>query len=62
MTKLTINNIEESLIDGLDFTKEQRKQIHCYLCNALESGLTLKELNEKCWEDSDAIFQEIFGS
>lgn len=48
MKKLTINNIEESLIDGLDFTKEQRKQIHCYLCNALENGLTLKELNEKC--------------
>lgn len=61
MTKFTINKIEESLIDGLNYTKEQREQIHNYLCNELKNGLSLKELNEKCWEDSDAIFQEIFG-
>jgi len=61
MKELTIATIENSLIEGLEYNEEQRKQIHDYLCNMCEH-MTLKEINEKCWEDSDAIFQEIFGS
>lgn len=61
MKELTITTIENSLIEGLEYNKEQRKQIHDYLCN-ISKHMTLKEINEKCWEDSDAIFQEIFGS
>lgn len=61
MTELTIATIENSLIEGLEYNEEQRKQIHDYLCNMREY-MTLEEINEKCWEDSDAIFQEIFGS
>lgn len=61
MKELTIATIENSLIEGLEYNEEQRKQIHDYLCNMCER-MTLEEINEKCWEDSDTIFQEIFGS
>jgi hypothetical protein len=42
-----IENFEE-VITGLEFIM-------------VDERLTIKELREQCWEDSDKIFQKIYG-
>lgn len=57
----TIEQIEKELTDDLEYTKEQHQEIINYLNGLQKQGKSLKEIREMCWEDSNAIFQEIFG-
>lgn len=61
MNKITIEQIKKELTDGLKYTEEQHQEITNYLNGLQEKGKSLKEIREMCWEDSNAIFQEIFG-
>lgn len=59
--KITIEQIEKELTDGLEYTEEQHQEIMNYLNGLREQGQSLKRIREMCWEDSNAIFQKIFG-
>lgn len=59
--EITIEQIERELTDDLEYTEEQHREITNYLNGLREKGKSLKEIREMCWEDSNAIFQEIFG-
>lgn len=56
-SNLTIKDVAAQLCDGLNMNLDDVvKKLEDYLIN---NPMTLKELNEKCWEDSSAIFDAI---
>ena len=62
MQKLTFNKLVTDLTAGLDYTPDQLQQIRQWLLEYQTANqLTLIQLNELCWEDSDWIFSQIFG-
>lgn len=60
-TKITIEQIEKELTDDLEYTEEQHREIRKYLNDLRKQGKSLEKIREMCWEDSNAIFEEIFG-
>ena len=60
-SEITIKQIEKELTDGLEYTEEQHQEIMNYLNGLRKQGKSLKQIREMCWEDSNVIFQEIFG-
>ena len=61
MQKLTFDKIVYDLTVGLDYTPGQLQQISQWLLEYQATNqLTLYQLNELCWEDSDWIFSQIF--
>jgi len=55
--KLTIQEVAKQLCDGLNVNIEEvTKGLNNYL---KRNPMTLEELNNKCWEDSTEIFNEI---
>jgi hypothetical protein len=56
---MDIREVAIQLLDGLDngdigYVIEQLKQIQD------EDGLTIDQLNDLCWQDSNAIFDRIY--
>ena len=58
--QLTIEQIEKELTDDLEYTEEQHREILNYLNDLRKQGNSLERIRERCWEDSNAIFKEIF--
>lgn len=56
-----VHKIEQRLTDGLHYHQSQHEKIYEWLFDRLFEGKTLKEIDDMCWEDSDAIFNKIFG-
>jgi len=58
--ELTIEEVAKQLNDGLD--QESFEEIITGLqLIMMDEGLTLQELNEKCWGNSTEIFDKIYG-
>ena len=58
---ITIESITRELTDGLTYTKKQIEEIQKWLIAYMFANrLSLRELSERCWENSDNIFNEIF--
>ncbi|NMA49530.1 MAG: hypothetical protein GX947_07155 [Tissierellia bacterium] len=59
MENLTIDKIALQLLDGLD--KSKFNEVKQWLIEyQITNKLTLKQLNELCWNDSNWIFDQIF--
>lgn len=60
--ELSIERIEQSLNSGFSRTAKERQQCKEWLANYISKHpeVTLRELNEKCWEDSAWVFDQIF--
>lgn len=59
---MDVKEVARQLCDGLVFTPQEMETIQKRLVEiASEDGLSMEELNERCWEDSDAIFQRIWS-
>jgi hypothetical protein len=57
MSNLTIKDVARQLCDGLNLNiNDITNRLEKYLKN---NPMTLKELNEKCWNDSTEIFDSI---
>jgi len=61
MTTLTINEVTRRLIDGLDKEKDFELIKKWLLEYQLANQLTLKELDDLCFEDSNWVFDQIYG-
>lgn len=59
MKELTITKIAKELIDGLEDFQDLKETENALKSYMEDNNLTLKELREKCWEDSSNIFDEI---
>ena len=61
-SELTIESIEKKLNDGLDRTPEEHQKCLIWLMEyMIANDLSLTELDELCWEDSDWVFDQIFN-
>lgn len=60
--ELTINDIERRLNDGLDRTPEEHQICLNWLTEYMTANdMSLTELDNLCWEDSNWIFDQIFN-
>jgi hypothetical protein len=60
--ELTLQAIEQQLNDGIERTPEEHKKCLEWLAEFCTANqISLKELNELCWDDSDWVFSQIFG-
>lgn len=58
MKKLTLTEVARQLCDGLDKNiTDVANRLRQYINN---NPMTLEELNEKCWNDSNEIFNAIY--
>ena len=58
----SIKDVETRLNDGLDRTPEEREMCLRWLTEFMASNqMSLKELDQLCFEDSTWIFEQIFG-
>lgn len=61
MTVMNIKVVAKRLCDALDFTPEQMGFIERRLTEiAVEENLSIEELDNLCWEDSNAMFDRIW--
>ena len=59
---MTIDDIVRRLNDGLDRTKEELEKCKKWLLEfQLANGMTLRELDDLCFEDSNWVFDNIFA-
>lgn len=59
---MTIDDIVRRLNDGLDRTEEELEMCKKWLLEyQLANDISLKELDDLCFEDSNWIFDNIFG-
>lgn len=59
--ELTLQAIEQQLNDGLNRTPKEREKCLKWLAEfSAANDMTLNELSELCWADSDWIFSQIF--
>ena len=59
---ITIENIVRRLNDGLNRTEEELETCKKWLLEyQLANDMTLKELDNLCFEDSNWVFDNIFG-
>lgn len=59
---MTINDIVRRLNDGVDKTEEELKMCKNWLIEyQLANDMSLKELDELCFEDSNWVFDNFFG-
>lgn len=56
----SMHRIEKRLTDGLHYNKLQHEKICDWIFDHILEGKTLKEIDNMCFEDSNAIFNEIF--
>ena len=58
---MTIDSIVKELTDGLEYTETQLNEIKTWLVEYQTANqLSLQQLNELCWKDSDWVFNNIF--
>lgn len=61
---MSIEDVARELVDGLSEYEEQEnfEEIITGLGIIMQDErLTLKELRDQCWEDSNNVFQKIYG-
>ncbi len=59
--ELTLQDIERQLNDGLNRTSEEREKCLKWLTEFYAANdMSLTELNELCWKDSNWVFSQIF--
>ena len=59
---MTIDDIVRRLNDGLDRTEEELEMCKKWLLEyQLANDMTLRELDNLCFEDSNWVFDNIFG-
>lgn len=57
-----VKEVERRLNEGLDRTEEERKKCLSWLVSYLEANeLTLNQLDNLCFENSDWVFGQIFN-
>ena len=57
-----IEEIESHLNEGIKRTEEEHKKgVHWLLEFMAANDMTLEELNDLCFKDSDWVFNQIFG-
>lgn len=60
--RVLVKNIARQLCDGLDKTEAEIEQCERWLAEyGIAHQLSLYQLNELCWEDSDWVLNQIFG-
>lgn len=58
----SVKQIEAHLNDGINRTEEEHKKcVHWLTEFMIANDMSLNELDELCWEDSNWIFEQIFG-
>ena len=61
MSQLTIDEVVRQLNDGLERTTEELERCKKWLLEyQKENNLTIEQLNNLCWRDSDWVFNQIF--
>lgn len=59
---MTIDDVVTRLNDGIDRTKSEFEQCKQWLLEfQAANDMTLKELDNLCWKDSNWVFEQIFG-
>lgn len=59
---MSINDIVRRLNDGIERTEEELERCKIWLLEyQFANDMTLKELDSLCFENSDWVFNEIFG-
>lgn len=59
----SVREIERRLNDGLGRTPKEHEQCYKWLVEFMTANdMTLKQLDELCWEDSNWVFAQIFGN
>lgn len=57
-----VRDIERRLNDGLNRTSEEHEKCYKWLVEFMGANdMTLKELDDLCWQDSNWVFNQIFG-
>ena len=57
----SIDDVVRRLNDGLDRSDGELQRCKEWLLkHQLETGMTLKELDDMCWKDSGWVFDQIF--
>ena len=57
----SVKDVERRLNDGLDRTPEEHEKCYKWLMEFMTANdMSLKELDDLCWSDSDWIFNQIF--
>ena len=57
----SVKDIERRLNDGLNRTPEEHAKCYKWLMEFMTANdMSLKELDDLCWTDSDWIFNQIF--
>ena len=57
----SVKDVERRLNDGLDRTPEEHEMCYKWLMEFMTANdMSLKELDDLCWTDSDWIFNQIF--
>lgn len=57
-----VEEIESHLNEGIKRTEEEHKKcVHWLLEFMAANDMTLEELNDLCFKDSDWVFNQIFG-
>lgn len=58
---LTVKGIERRLNDGLNRTPKEHEKCYKWLMEFMTANdMSLEELDELCWSDSDWVFNQIF--
>lgn len=57
----SVRDIEKRLNDGLNRTSEEHEKCYQWLMEfMIANDMTLNELDNLCWQDSNWIFNQIF--
>lgn len=57
----SVEDIERRLNDGLERTQKEKEKCIIWLTEYMSANnMSLKELDELCFEDSDWVFNQIF--
>ena len=57
----SVKDVERRLNEGFDRTQEEKEKCIKWLTEFMAANqMTIKELDEMCYEDSDWVFDQIF--
>lgn len=57
----SVKDVERRLNEGIDRTQEEKEKCIKWLTEFMAANqMTIKELDELCYEDSDWVFDQIF--
>ena len=61
-TRILVKDVARQLCEGLNKTEEEIEKCERWLAEyAVANQMSIHELNEMCWENSDWVFSQIFG-